>query len=201
VICLSPVLRLVLSSAGVDIYATTFSRLDGLMAGALLAIVIRSTDFVPSRYLGKAWMALGIATPLTFFTEAVDARWIVFSMSAAASVSLIYLALCSGQPWLQGVLRNRFLVYTGTISYGLYLLHKIPFNVGTALHVNQHPLLAAPILLAIAYGMATLSWNLLERPFLNLKRFFVTEPSRLRNADLQFVGEGSRHVDNIGRST
>jgi peptidoglycan/LPS O-acetylase OafA/YrhL len=201
VICLSPALRLFLSAAGVDIYANTFSRLDGLMAGALLAIVIRSTDFVPSRHLGKAWMALCIAAPLVFLTEAVDARWIVFSMSAAASVSLIYLALCSGQPWLQGVLRNRFLVYTGTISYGLYLLHKIPFNVGTALHLNQHPLLAAPILLAATYGMAALSWTLLERPFLNLKRFFATNSSRLRNADLQFVGEGSRHADNIGRLT
>ena len=201
VICLSPVLRLFLSAAGVDIYANTFSRLDGLMAGALLAIVIRSTDFVPSRYLGKAWMALCIATPLVFLTEAVDARWIVFSMSAAASVSLVYLSLYSGQTWLQGALRNRFLVYTGTISYGLYLLHKIPFNLGTALHLNQYPALAAPILLAIAYGMAALSWSLLERPFLNLKRFFVTEPSRLRNAELQSIVEGSRRADNIGRST
>jgi peptidoglycan/LPS O-acetylase OafA/YrhL len=201
VICLSPVLRLFLSSAGVDIYSNTFSRLDGLMAGALLAIVIRSTDFDPSRNLGKAWVALCIATPLAFLTEAVGARRIVFSMSAAASASLVYLALYSGQRWLQGALRNRFLVYTGTISYGLYLLHKIPFNLGTALHLNQYPVLAAPILLAIAYGMATLSWSLLEKPFLNLKRFFVTESSRLRNADLQFVGEGSRHADNIGRST
>jgi peptidoglycan/LPS O-acetylase OafA/YrhL len=104
VVCLSPVLRLFLSYAGVDLYSNTFSRLDGLMAGALLAILIRSTDFVPSRFLGKAWMALCIATPLAFLTEAVHARWIVFSMSGAASVSLVYLALYSGQKWLQGAL-------------------------------------------------------------------------------------------------
>ena len=199
VVCLSPVLRLFLAAAGVDIYANTFSRLDGLMAGALLAILIRSTDFVPSRFLGKAWLALCIATPLAFLTEAADARWIVFSMSAVASASLVYLALFSSHTWLQRALRNRFLVYTGTISYGLYLLHKIPFNLGTALHLNQYPVLAAPILLAAAYGVAALSWNLLEKPFLNLKRFFVSEPSRLRNAES--IMEEPRHAGDIGRLT
>ena len=200
VVCLSPVLRLLLWHAGVDIYSNTLSRLDGLMAGALLAILIRSTHFVPSRFLGKAWMALCIATPLALLMEAADARWIVFSMSAAASVSLVYLALYSGQKWLQGALRNRFLVYTGTISYGLYLLHKIPFNVGTALHGDRYPMLAAPILLAVAYGMAALSWTLLERPFLSLKRFFVTNPSHLHNAAPRLIVEGS-HAGNTGRST
>jgi peptidoglycan/LPS O-acetylase OafA/YrhL len=183
VVCLSPVLRLFLSSMGVDLYANTFSRLDGLMAGALVAIVIRATAFVPSRFLRAAWLALCLATPLAFVTEAFHARWIVFSMSAVASVSLVYLSLYSGRRWLHGVLQNRFLVYTGTISYGLYLLHKIPFNVGTVLHLNQYPLLAAPILLAAAYGIAALSWTLLEKPFLNLKRFFVTTPSRSMTLD------------------
>src|SRR5438552_4153503 len=51
VICLSPVLRLFLSSMGVILYSNTFSRLDGLMAGAVLAIVVRSVDFVPSKFL------------------------------------------------------------------------------------------------------------------------------------------------------
>jgi peptidoglycan/LPS O-acetylase OafA/YrhL len=97
-------------------------------------------------------------------------------MSAAASASLVYLSLFSSQKWLQRVLKNRFVVYTGTISYGLYLLHKIPFNVGATEHFNKNPLFSAPILLAAAYAMAALSWNLVEKPFLKLKRFFVTKP-------------------------
>jgi peptidoglycan/LPS O-acetylase OafA/YrhL len=71
---------------------------------------------------------------------------------------------------------NRFLVYTGTISYGLYLLHKIPFDVAEALHLDRYPILAAPILLAACYGVAALSWRLLEQPFLRLKRFFESKP-------------------------
>src|SRR5262249_14354383 len=142
---------------------------------------------VPSRLLGKAWGALCLATVLVFVTEAVDARWIVFSMSAVASVSLLYLSLFSSQAWLQRALRNRFLVYTGTISYGLYLLHKIPFNLGTALRLDQYPLVAAPTLLAVVYVMAALSWRLLERPFMDLNRFCAPRPADVRLTPLERV--------------
>jgi peptidoglycan/LPS O-acetylase OafA/YrhL len=110
--------------------------------------------------------------PLAFATEAANARWIVFSLSAVASASFVYLALFSPQAWLQAALTNRFLRYTGTISYGLYLLHKIPFDMAKSVHVDRHPLLALPILLAVCYATAALSWNLLEKPFLRIKRHF-----------------------------
>src|SRR5436190_1183897 len=42
VIGLSPALRLALSAYGVNLYTNVFCRLDGLMAGALLALVVRS---------------------------------------------------------------------------------------------------------------------------------------------------------------
>jgi peptidoglycan/LPS O-acetylase OafA/YrhL len=68
-------------------------------------------------------------------------------------------------------------VYTGTISYGLYLLHKIPFDLAKTFHADRHPLLALPILLAACYGMAALSWTVLEKPFLRLKRYFEAKPA------------------------
>jgi len=45
-------------------------------------------------------------------------------LSAVASASFVYLALFSTHVWLQGALTNRFVVYTGTISYALYLWHQ-----------------------------------------------------------------------------
>ena len=101
-------------------------------------------------------------------------------MSALASVALVYVSLYSEQKWLQYLLTNRFIVYTGAISYGLYLLHKIPFNLGRLLSLDDYPVLAAPILLAVSYGIATLSWLFLEKPFLKLKRFFPTKSVRLQ---------------------
>jgi peptidoglycan/LPS O-acetylase OafA/YrhL len=172
VIGLSPALRLYLSFHDVNLYTNVFCRMDGLMAGALLALVVRSDAFLPSTFVRRAWIALVVALPLAFATEAVNARWIVFSLTAVASAAFVYLALFAPHEWLQRVLTNRFLVYTGTISYGLYLLHKIPFDLAKSFHMDRHPLLALPILLAACYGMAALSWNLLEKPFLRLKRAF-----------------------------
>jgi peptidoglycan/LPS O-acetylase OafA/YrhL len=173
VICISPAFRYYLSLHHVVIYSNTFCRLDGLMAGALLAIVIRSVSFVPSRLLTRAWITLLASAPLALVLETLHAaRWMVFSLTALASVSFVYLGLFSTQKWLHAALTNRFLVYTGTISYGIYLLQKIPLDAAKAFHLDQHQFLALPITSAATYAMAALSWNLLEKPILKLKRFF-----------------------------
>jgi peptidoglycan/LPS O-acetylase OafA/YrhL len=172
VICVSPALRFYLSLHNVNIYSNTFCRLDGLMAGALLAIVIRSARFLPSKFVTSAWIVLLVSFPLALLIESFHARWIGFSVVVAASISFVYLALFSIQKWFRMLLTNRFLVYTGTISYGIYLLEKIPLDIARMFHLDRHPLLALPITIAATYALASLSWIILERPFLRLKRFF-----------------------------
>jgi len=169
VICLSPALRFYFLFQHVDTYSNVFCRLDGLMMGALLALIVRSDTILPSTFTKRAWITLSVATPLAFLAEPLNARWIGFSFTALASASFVYLSLFSEQHVLRVVLTNRFLVYTGTISYGLYLLHKMPFDMARAFGLERYPALALPILLAAAYAMAALSWTLLEKPFLRLK--------------------------------
>jgi peptidoglycan/LPS O-acetylase OafA/YrhL len=179
VICVSPALRYYLSLHQVNIYSNTFCRLDGLMAGALLALIVRSVEFSPSKFLTPAWIIFLVSAPLALVIEAVHARWIGFSVIALASVSFVYLALFSTQKWLHALLTNRFLVYTGTISYGIYLLQKIPLDAAKAFHLDKHQFLALPITAAATYAMAAISWNLLETPILELKRLF--EPKSIRS--------------------
>ena len=182
-ICISPALRYYLSLHHVDLYTNVFCRLDGLMAGAFLALLVRSNNFVPSKLLKGAWILFGVTAPLAFVTEAFHARWIVFSFTALASASFIYVSLFSPRKWLQAVMTNRFLIYTGTISYGLYLLHKIPFGMVETLRLDRHPFLPLPIILLASYAMAIISWNLLEKPFLKLKRFFEARSDPLDRSD------------------
>jgi peptidoglycan/LPS O-acetylase OafA/YrhL len=176
VICLSPVLRYYLSLHRVNIYSNTLCRLDGLMAGALLALAIRSESFLSSRFIKRAWIALFVASPLALILESRNAtlnvRWIVLSLTAVASASFIYLALFSKQKWLRAILTNHFLVYTGVISYGMYLLQKIPLDIVKSSHLGEYPLAAFLVATVATYALATLSWNVLEKPFLALKRFF-----------------------------
>jgi peptidoglycan/LPS O-acetylase OafA/YrhL len=176
VICVAPGLRYYLSLHHVIIYSNVFCRLDGLMAGALLALMIRNEDFVPSRFVARAWILLVLAASLALIFQRYGAQWIVFSFTALASAAFVYLAMFSAQPWLQVILKNRFLIFTGTISYGLYLLHKIPMDMAQSFHLDQHPLAALPVSFVAAFALALLSWNILEKPFLTLKRFFKSTP-------------------------
>jgi peptidoglycan/LPS O-acetylase OafA/YrhL len=142
------------------------------MAGSLLALMTRSKSFTSSRYLTLAWITLLVMAPLAVFIDNFNARWIVFSLVAFASLSFVYLALFSQQRQLQALLRSRVLVYTGTISYGIYLLSKLPVDAVKLAHLERFPLLAFPITLVVTYALAALSWKVLERPFLRLKRSF-----------------------------
>ncbi len=187
VIVLSPALRFWLSFHGVQLYSNTFCRLDGLMAGAVLALAVRSETFHPTQFVKGAWIALAVAIPLTVAAEAFHLSWILFSLSAAACAAFVYVTLFSRQRWLQVAMTNQFIVYTGTISYGLYLLHKIPFDMAKAFHLDRHAFVVLPMLLLASYIVAALSWTWLEKPFLSLKRYFEPEPLRPQPAGPEIV--------------
>lgn len=184
VICVSPLLRFYLQHHGVIIYSNTFCRLDGLMAGALLAVVTRSSNFKPARFVMPAWITLFASAVLALGIDAMNQRWLAFSFIALAAVSLVYLALFSEQRQLQWLLRSRFLVYTGIISYGIYVLEKIPLDAIKAFHLDRHPLIAFSAAIVSTYALAMLSWNFLEKPFLRLKgRFTGTVASQKHVTD------------------
>jgi peptidoglycan/LPS O-acetylase OafA/YrhL len=174
-IAASPFLRYFLEAHHIHIYANFFCRLDGLMLGAFLAALVRSKDFVRERYIGLALAVLAVATPLAVIMDLRHAEWIVFTFTSLAAGAIVYLAMFWQQKWFQWPLANRFLLFTGTISYGLFLLHKIAFAGVDGLHVNsvKHPLLTLGVILIGSYVLAITSWNVLEQPFLRLKRFFA----------------------------
>jgi peptidoglycan/LPS O-acetylase OafA/YrhL len=174
-IATSPFLRYFLAAHHIHIYANFFCRLDGLMLGAGLAALVRSKDFVRERYIGLALAVLAVATPLAVIFDLRRAEWIVFTFTSLAAGAIVYLAMFWQQKWFQWSLANRFLLFTGTISYGMFLLHKIAFAGVDGLHVNsvKHPLLTLGVIVVGSYVLAITSWNVLEQPFLRLKRFFA----------------------------
>ena len=182
-IILAAPLTYYLASHHFQIYSNVFCRQVGLMAGALLALIIRSEGFQPSKYTKYVWGLFGVALSLAFISEVRGTRWLSFSLVALAATSFIYLVLFSQQKPLQFVLKNRLLAYTGTISYGLYLVHKIPGDLAQSYHLDHHPVLVLVFIFLSSYVLATISWKLLEQPFLRLKRFFPS--ASLRNDAVQ----------------
>ncbi len=174
ILCSAP-LTYYLSTHQFQIYSNVFCRQVGLMAGALLALLIRSDNFVPSKYLRTAWIVFAVTLCAALASAHFGASWLAFTAVGLASASFIFLAIYSQLSWLQAILRNRFLIYSGTISYGLYLLHKIPLDMAQTLHLDRHLSLILPILFIGSYASATASWFLLEQPFLRLKKSFTTQ--------------------------
>ena len=194
-ILLSPPLTFYLSSQHISIYSNVFCRQVGLMSGALLALLLRSSDFTPAKYAKPAWVLFLVTLTLTFASEASGTRWLTFSLVALAASSFIFLALYSEQKLLQAGLRNRFLMYTGKISYGLYLLHKIPADLAQTLRLERHPLLLLPFIFLASFVLAALSWNFLEKPFLRLKRSFSSESLRPNSESRGISGtEGTERI-------
>ena len=85
------------------------------------------------------------------------------------------------------------MVYTGTISYGIYLLEKIPLDAARTFHLDKHRFLVLPITILVTFALATMSWNLLEKPILKLKRFF--EPRTISAGQaLRFANRGELDI-------
>ena len=97
--------------------------------------------------------------------------------------SALVLSISSPGPW-QSLLRTAPLLLLGKLSYGLYVIHYLfqPWMKGT-LHdqwisawTGGNAILSLMIYMVAAFllslGAAGLSWQVLEKPCLSLKRYF-----------------------------
>jgi peptidoglycan/LPS O-acetylase OafA/YrhL len=190
IIVCSPLLRLglTLSHAHVAMYFNTFTRLDGLAVGSFLAIWLRDADAKTVKRWALA--ALPIALTAAIFIEQTWIRYSAIAIAAGAIVSLSFFL----------TLRNPFVLYTGRISYGLYLLHLATLGMATKPELRRHyP--QAPVLndltylavgLVLTYGAASLSWFLFESQILRAKKWFSAHPTwgKTNSVAAQPTGDG-----------
>jgi peptidoglycan/LPS O-acetylase OafA/YrhL len=189
-LALSVVLRIgdSLSLFSLDTYHNTFTRLDGLAIGSFLALFLPEIDFAKIRK-ARLW-AWGIV-PICLVSAIALKSTHVFSWTT-------YLLLAIGFGWLVATSignsffpRTGFLRFTGTISYGLYMLHITAFNIAKQVcnrfsffqsHSAAVELAQLLIGFAAAYALAFASWHLLEKRILRLKEFFHSSHSPLAKA-------------------
>lgn len=168
----SPALRLALQTSGVysSFYTNTFTRLDGLALGSFLAVWLREAQ--PNTVRRIALTTFPIAGLLSIL---VRESWIQYWLIALTFGAVLCLSISLK-------MTNPFLRYTGKISFGLYLLQLVAFDLArheqlrrwypTGLANDVAYLLVA---FGIAYLLATLSWFLFERPVLSLKQWFEAD--------------------------
>lgn len=172
-------------------YFLTFCRLDGLAAGALLAL-----SPLPPRWFGWSALVAGVTALVAIAFATGNAlphapEMQTFGLLAALALAVGVLVAARHPGIVQRVVSLAPLRWLGQYSYCIYLVHflvieALAFRCYGPLGVTPDPVrqwLAAnvpPTLLLVAFtgiclvassGVAWLSWHLFERWFLALKRF------------------------------
>ncbi len=188
---LSPLVRIGLMrafpiSVGLINQITPLS-LDGFLLGGLGALLLRGSSAATVQKAGPwlLWGAFALLLLARFANAlfslpgdplALQARWLLgsgFPVMQIASLGLI-LACLNRRFWVARICSLSPVRALGRISYGFYVFHDIPH----ALYLHLGKVLKLPfactVLLAFVatLGISTLSYFLLERPFLRLKTRF-----------------------------
>ena len=192
-------LRLSLVAGGFQrIYFFTPCRLDGLMIGAMISLVLRGGRSVESLVPAarRTFLACAAALAAIWFNRGWDSDdWTMttvgFTLLAAlfgASLVLVLAAPASSRT--ARIFGGRTLTFFGKYSYGLYVLHcaleptfrhyfSVQLLIDRVFH-HYWPARFAHMTLAMGISIAAAwaSWHLYEKQFLKLKRYFESKPAR-----------------------
>lgn len=172
-IVIAPVLRFAATpsfNTFLPIYYLTPFRMDLLCAGALMAVLLRRDARALQRLIIPAVLgiigslgALGYLYLTVPLFRTINQPWpnvLLYSLTLIACTSAVLIAIES-RGLAKRLLCHPTLVYIGTISYTVYLIHMSSLYVVWNLHVNR--LLGTAVALAISLAYASLSWFLFEQ--------------------------------------
>jgi peptidoglycan/LPS O-acetylase OafA/YrhL len=192
--------RIALRGAGVSaeaIYMFTTTRMDALALGATAAVISRRHEVMAMfkrRQASIGWLALSLVAASAAISHLFDTRdpgtiivgYTVLAVAAAIVVLTLQAGVGSGS-WLERVLSLGLLRSCGKYSYAMYVFHlPLVLLIGPALTKylvatgSLRPLLYSLSLIAVSYAFGWLSYNLYERHFLALKRYFIPQCDGVR---------------------
>lgn len=158
-----------------DLYFPTWVRLDGLLAGVMLAVArtFHPQAWMRAQRLGRGAMWAGLAiVALALWVFRDRGQWLPNAIGwplVSAGIGLLVFA-GAGPSSAVGRWRAPGAAWIASISYSLYLSHKIAFHlvqVTLGDHLHGLAIFVAYALAALALGSAL--HLLVERPFLRLR--------------------------------
>jgi peptidoglycan/LPS O-acetylase OafA/YrhL len=165
-----------------QIWANTFTHLDAMAGGILLAILLRRRLPQTGSWLRTALIgfgALAIAS-VGYFDEIHIGVSRVSVQIGGPLIALGCLSIVCGVLGMR--FRRGFLQYLGKISYGLYVYHLACIRISDRLLHVEWGIAGILLRICLALGLtiliSALSYRFLESPFLELKKRFTFIDSR-----------------------
>jgi peptidoglycan/LPS O-acetylase OafA/YrhL len=175
----------------IDVF--TLSRMDGLAWGALLSILLRSPQsYALNGFLTLPFLAVELLAAILLFLgkfsglEPFFFSSLGYSLLTLSCAQILLIALqAPKQAAIHRLFSSKLLTFFGKYSYAMYLFH-IPCGslVRRFLSAESFQTLPGnPLLWQFLYyllgifcviPLALLSWNLLEKPALSLKKYFTS---------------------------
>jgi len=165
-------------------YLFTLCRLDTIALGCWLAVFVRSEKYqawratlprvLPLVLAGSAAVALATRLDRTTWFG----RTFGYTVVAIGFAALVLWVLEYRDRAATAFLGAAPLRYMGKLCFGLYLLHRPADTLVTAFvaraGLDEASFAWLPVKLAVVVALATLSWRVIEQPFLRLKRRFTS---------------------------
>jgi len=172
-------IRMLLLQSNLDVYYFTYSRMDELCLGSLLAIFEIEGKIKPRHKKFFLMMfSLVIITTITLgvFTSGLRLtaiHAIKFNLVSLTCFCLIGFILASKENyWLKKVLSQKPFSFTAKISYGLYVYHSLCYLlIDSYLNLNSI-LLSFLLKFGLSFLVSILSYEFIESRFLFLKSMF-----------------------------
>jgi peptidoglycan/LPS O-acetylase OafA/YrhL len=167
-----------------QLWGNTFAHMDSIAIGILLAVMLSKKEVRLSYKFRIALMAAGIICLMLrgyFVANRPDEQltWLGTSIGYPAVVfACTSILVCFiGLPW-----RFPLLEYLGKISFGLYVYHMLSISITDRVMPGGGPWYDC-IKFLLAFGItaviSSISYTVLEKPFLKLKRRFTYVESRM----------------------
>lgn len=163
------------------VWFSPLSSMDSIAAGALIGIFLRSSRARVAEAVTKPWvaviawicLAIGVGIRIRLSTP----PWVHFAETFEAlffAWLILRTAIGFSGIW-EKILTSPVLVYTGMISYGLYIFHPLVHSLvlwtfgKMGISANRENIGVILAAFAVSFIAATISWYLMEKPLASLK--------------------------------
>jgi peptidoglycan/LPS O-acetylase OafA/YrhL len=174
---------------GIWVFSLTPTRADGLFVGAALAAILAIKGAFPKPLLIGLASVGGVLLLLVPIFAPARELWLTGHLMATMGITgialcsgaLIVFCLSYGESHLARAFRAPWLRNFGKYSYGIYVIHATVYYAGETFltargikwpYATPFAFVYAITMMAIAYGLAWLSFHCYESYFLGLKRYF-----------------------------